>query len=205
MSLKTLVSIALVIMHTTGFAGGFNCAKARTGTEHMICSDSELSSLDDVLNRTYQQVSARMNPAKNLVNDQRKWIIEERNMCRDLKCLNKAYRARIAYLENYVSSKSNVCLFSESSLEGYWQGNGAGDFEEMKFEVSEGKYTFLSWRHHRPEIIGSWKLQNCELYIFETDDTMNMPFAYHVSNIINNVLYVQQLGNNEKAAYKRMK
>lgn len=76
-------------------AASFDCAKANSKVERMICNDIELSKLDDELNRTYQQRIELSNDKQNETKEQRRWLKEIRNVCTEVDCLKSAYSARI--------------------------------------------------------------------------------------------------------------
>jgi len=78
----------------------FDCAKASTRVEKMICSDDESAALDGQLAETYRRALA--DPAENsdeIKIDQRAWLSGKRNKCGDVSCLRRRYRERIAALE----------------------------------------------------------------------------------------------------------
>lgn len=82
---------------------GFDCAKASTPVERMICADPALSAQDGRLVEIYRQLADRLaadpDALKSLGSDQRAWLRERRNRCTDGVCLAAAYQARIDDLE----------------------------------------------------------------------------------------------------------
>lgn len=82
-------------------AASFDCKKASTATEKMICADSNLSSLDDDLQKGYRAASSALKPSERegLLVEQRNWIKYVRNICTDGSCLGKVYDARISLLK----------------------------------------------------------------------------------------------------------
>ena len=92
-----LALLALLVPCAAG-AASFDCAKAATRTEKAICTDAELSALDEHLGRFY--FAARDRLAENascVASDQRDWI-RRRNACADGACLKKTYLERLAEL-----------------------------------------------------------------------------------------------------------
>lgn len=81
-------------------ATSFDCKKATTASEKLICADSNLSSLDDELQRGYQAAQEAVKPSikQELVKEQRNWIKYVRDICSDSACLARVYRARIDLL-----------------------------------------------------------------------------------------------------------
>ncbi|WP_155639578.1 lysozyme inhibitor LprI family protein [Burkholderia multivorans] len=100
--MKTVTIAALLLaVSTAAFADGpaFNCAKASSKVEKMICGDSALAGADSVNADLYKEVlQASDNP--NLVKqEQRQWL-KVRNACQSLDCLAKAYNDRYNALEH---------------------------------------------------------------------------------------------------------
>ena len=78
----------------------FDCGKARTATEKMVCADAELRELDEYLGRYYS--AARIELAAGgscLQADQVQWLKSTRDACRDGACLKAAYLNRLAELD----------------------------------------------------------------------------------------------------------
>jgi uncharacterized protein len=96
-------SIAFSVCVASGMpdanAASFDCAKASTFVEKSICSDPELSGLDEALNQAY--LAAREAPARReeVRNEQLRWI-GVRNACASPACIRKAYLDRIESLEH---------------------------------------------------------------------------------------------------------
>jgi uncharacterized protein len=81
-------------------AASFDCAKAATSVEKLICGSSELSTLDEHLGRYYSAARPALGPAAScLVQNQRDWLRRSRNVCKDAGCLRQAYLGRLAELD----------------------------------------------------------------------------------------------------------
>ena len=79
-------------------AASFDCAKASSEVEKLICSDAELSKLDESLSKAYLQALKRTDIKKQTIESQRQWLKNERNACRNAECVKKAYEIRIKEL-----------------------------------------------------------------------------------------------------------
>ncbi len=81
-------------------AASFDCSKAATVAEKLICGSQSLSVLDDDLHRSYQTVLDRLDGSdkESLTKEQRNWIKYVRNICSESTCLERVYKARIALL-----------------------------------------------------------------------------------------------------------
>jgi uncharacterized protein len=78
-------------------AAAFDCTKASTFVEKAICSDQQLSAMDDQLGRLYKGAVAGASNKAMLKTDQEAWL-SARNQCRDADCLKKPYADRINVL-----------------------------------------------------------------------------------------------------------
>jgi len=85
-------------MLNVAHAASFDCTKARSDAEKMICSDGELSNLDESLNAQYQQALQGSDKRDDLIKSQRAWIKYARNVCTTRECLQNAYKSRIKQL-----------------------------------------------------------------------------------------------------------
>ncbi len=78
----------------------FDCAKAQTRVEKLICSDTGLRELDEHLGRYYEAGRAAVERAAScLQSDQAQWLKTIRNQCADASCLKAAYLDRLASLD----------------------------------------------------------------------------------------------------------
>jgi uncharacterized protein len=85
----------------------FDCAKASTNIEKMICSDPNLSKLDYNLNALYKEKRSILNglEADALISTQKRWI-SNRNSCSDVICLKTSYESRLSQIDSDFSSES---------------------------------------------------------------------------------------------------
>ena len=81
---------------TAVHAASFDCAKASSPTEKMICQNPKISKLDDRLSEVYKEIRKA---DASVVDEQRAWLKEAR-ACKEEKCLENAYGARVEDLEN---------------------------------------------------------------------------------------------------------
>ena len=78
----------------------FDCAKAQTRVEKLICSDAGLRELDEHLGRYYEAGRAAVEGAAAcLQSDQAQWLKTVRNQCADASCLKAAYLDRLGSLD----------------------------------------------------------------------------------------------------------
>ncbi len=95
---KLILTVLLLPLSITTQAAGFDCGKARTAVEKLICQDGALSALDSKMSQTYQWALRDKTRAALVKAQQRKWLHDVRDRCRDIACLGAAYRQRIPML-----------------------------------------------------------------------------------------------------------
>jgi uncharacterized protein YecT (DUF1311 family) len=76
-------------------AASFDCEKASSEVEKTICSDDELSKLDETLNKVYLQALKRTDIKEQTIESQKQWLKKVRDACQDADCLKEAYENRI--------------------------------------------------------------------------------------------------------------
>jgi uncharacterized protein len=100
--MKTIALAALTLtLSTVAFADGpaFNCAKASSKVEKMICADPTLSSADSVNADIYKEALQTSDNANQVKQEQRQWL-KARNTCQTTDCIGKAYDARYNQLQH---------------------------------------------------------------------------------------------------------
>lgn len=87
---------------TEGYAApAFDCNKARTPNEFMICDDSYLGDLDRKLTNLYVDLLSRVNRSAGDVirEDQKFWLRQRQSCISDFRCTESAYKRRIAQIQ----------------------------------------------------------------------------------------------------------
>ncbi|MGV1015236.1 MAG: lysozyme inhibitor LprI family protein [Methyloceanibacter sp.] len=94
------IAILLLCMVLTapGHAASFDCNKASTFAEEVVCSDSRLTVMDEELARLYKAAVAS-SPDEAAVNAAQKAWLAVRDRCKDSNCIMQAYSERIAALK----------------------------------------------------------------------------------------------------------
>lgn len=92
----------------TAQAASFNCVKAVSTIEKSICSDEELSKLDETLNKSYQHAIDQNVDKQKVIKEQRQWLKDVRNACHEIDCLRIAYKTRINDLSQYINEASPI-------------------------------------------------------------------------------------------------
>lgn len=86
-------------------AASFDCDKAATKVEKMICGDAELSTLDEELADIYKNVMKDGTKKETTKSAQKVWL-KDRNRCEEIPCLKSAYQGRMAALKQPEHSAS---------------------------------------------------------------------------------------------------
>jgi len=170
---KSIAALIIFCLSALGYAAGFDCSKAGTKTEVMICSDNLLSELDSKLSKVYTELR-RLIPDIRI--EQNEWLTNVRNKCPTVHCLQEAYEKRIDQLKNRSS-----CVGYTENIVGHWIGLKNSFFEEFLIKKIDISNSFGSWRHHRPEIFGNWEIQGCSLNISGADG--NVKIEYTIKDI----------------------
>jgi uncharacterized protein YecT (DUF1311 family) len=82
-------------------AASFDCSKARTPAEKLVCADAQLSKQDEALAAAYKAAQAKADRSA-LAAWQRIWLAGTRDQCLDAACMRKAYAEQIAELEEHA-------------------------------------------------------------------------------------------------------
>lgn len=99
--IRAAVAASLVLTASTlASAQSFDCKKAQTPVEKMVCASPELSTLDEYLGRYYAAGRQVVEGAAScLQTDQSQWLRSTRNACQNDTCLKSAYLNRLAELD----------------------------------------------------------------------------------------------------------
>ena len=89
-------------------AASFDCKRAGTQVEKIICAEADISKLDEDLSGLYKQALI-VSPA--IKNEQLLWI-KERNSCKNDQCVRDQYTSRVgdlrAFLKQNTKSENNM-------------------------------------------------------------------------------------------------
>jgi uncharacterized protein YecT (DUF1311 family) len=97
----TTTLLGCLMQASSAQAASFDCAKAQSKVEHLICDNPEISKLDDELSATYKVVLQDEKLAGANRQTQKLWM-KERNGCSDATCVKAAYEARLIILKSSV-------------------------------------------------------------------------------------------------------
>ncbi|KFX63364.1 lysozyme inhibitor LprI family protein [Paraburkholderia fungorum] len=81
-----------------GIHASFDCSKASSRIEKLICSSPQAADADARLASAYSAARAKSKDPNALKADERNWLVNERNACSDAACLQSVTEARIQKL-----------------------------------------------------------------------------------------------------------
>lgn len=123
---RSLLAIAVLsAAAATAHAASFDCTKALSRNEQLICSNPLLSELDDQMGTSYEIALSQSPDPDALKREQRKWLVK-RNGCAEVECLRVAYSTRLAELSHTPTAPT------DSEEEGHW----------VQYHCSTAKGTF---------------------------------------------------------------
>lgn len=141
------------VASTPSWAASFDCAKATTKVEKMICQDAALSKLDEEMTQMYKRalasVTAPDNPLSKpgdrgwLKQEQIGWLKYTRNACITAECLKQAYGSQIIKLA--LAAQPAPKAYNYPNVWGTeLPTDGTGRAEEAKiFEDHKGRIQIL--------------------------------------------------------------
>lgn len=122
-------------------AANFDCAKATTKVEKLICDNAEISTLDDDLGKMYQNALNKSNAEQkqHLGANQRHWLKNIRNACQEAGCVKLAYQSRIRELmTDFPLAASAPSTDATKEMPGSWLRLYSGRVENIA--VNAGRY-----------------------------------------------------------------
>jgi len=158
----------LLIFGSLANAASFDCTKASTKIELIVCGNTELSSLDEKLGKLYSEIKSKNSEIQS---EQKEWLVNTRGKCDTVVCLSGVYRNRISQLEDYKQ-----CFGFINKIVGHWVAVRNGFFEEFLLSNDGNAKKFGSWRNRHPEIFGNWTLNGCSLNIVGADASVDFDF-----------------------------
>lgn len=145
-----LASFVLIALAPDTQAAGFDCTKAATAQEKMICSSQELSALDSALTDIYQKRLAETSDPRSLKAEQRNWIRNIRDRCADISCLRSSYGERLQQLRRLMTNKrvKEICQTIVMRLN---NGLIVNDIKEFRLASETERKT---WQQANPDMSG---------------------------------------------------
>ena len=96
-TLRFLPWMVFCVLCTSATAASFECGRASSHIEKLICLDYRLSDLDSELAAVYADMRAQPSAKSEMQTEQRKWLAV-RNRCASFSCVRDAYIDRLSAL-----------------------------------------------------------------------------------------------------------
>lgn len=111
------LAIALFIFDSPPLAAqSFDCSKAVSKNETLICGDADLGRLDlEMATAIKQALAAKPAERQPLLSDQRRWVAERDRQCaaagktQGIACLTKAYSDRLKFINAGIAVDTSLC------------------------------------------------------------------------------------------------
>jgi uncharacterized protein len=109
MILVFILTAASLTLSTQTLAASFDCTKARSATEVLICSDQRLSAADERLAAAYKAALARTSYNSTVRDAQRGWLKSyEVKTCKEVSCLYESFVAREQLLKRITNDEKSA-------------------------------------------------------------------------------------------------
>ena len=96
---RALLALLVALMVPASALSALDCSRAKTNAEKMLCSNSRLAEADERLAFAFRSAIHRGADPKDLMEAQRVWIRDARDVCNDVECMLKAYEERISDID----------------------------------------------------------------------------------------------------------
>lgn len=164
-----IVLFGWLVLALPAQGASFDCAKAQSKVEKMICADAELSRLDEEIAKVYGEV-LKKSPDEVLLKKQQRGWLKARNRCKNISCLSDHYRGRLAVLneanifkdeESYtllMSKDDELCnhmleLFNQDIKQYGWRGDEHHEeheeFKRVPWEPARFLFDYYGYAQYR--------------------------------------------------------
>ncbi len=136
--MKKLLLVSLLFTPILGYSASFDCQKATTWVEKLVCRNKQLSNLDDKMVAIYKEklASTHKENANYIRKEQRRWLKYRRNTCKTVACLKREYRENIKRLQ-YKSLQTSEAVTKNNPKP---TADKFGNFQdEFEISVYQGK------------------------------------------------------------------
>ena len=121
-------------------AASFDCDRARTRVERLVCGRAHLSELDERLDAAFTEAKKGLPSAEanGVIQEQIQWLRRNRNRCSDEACLEKAYTARLNELDPFADNNLTCQEMQRWATRVFGAGIDLGSGSGSPIEVDYG-------------------------------------------------------------------
>ncbi|MDO8466251.1 MAG: lysozyme inhibitor LprI family protein [Gallionella sp.] len=123
------ITLSYLILLPSSQAASFDCAKAQTNVEKLICADAGLSKLDEELNTAYKTFLNISGEHQDVIKNAQRFWLKIRDACSDAECLRQSYEKRLSMFKSDISAKAEIKSDSEICEEVEAGRNGGANLE----------------------------------------------------------------------------
>jgi uncharacterized protein len=95
-----ILCIAAALAAPLPALAAIDCSRARTNSEKLLCSNSRLAAADQRMAFAFREAINRGIKPEVLMESQRNWIRDARDVCNDVECMLRAYEDRTSELQD---------------------------------------------------------------------------------------------------------
>jgi uncharacterized protein len=142
--MNKLIFTLLLVSFQSALGASFNCGKARSQMEKLICSDEKLSKADEELNFAYKHV-VNVSTIKPIIAQwQREWLkSNEVKSCEDARCLMDAFTSRIETLKSVAQPSDNSAMWNGKYVR-FFNGKKDPDSSSLLLVGLSGNRVYIS-------------------------------------------------------------
>ena len=100
MNAPAVLAIVAALAVPAPVLAAMDCSRAKSNSEKLLCSNPRLAEADERMARAFRGAIHRGADPKTLMETQRVWIDDARDVCNDVECMLRAYEERISDLDN---------------------------------------------------------------------------------------------------------
>ena len=158
-----------IVLNLSVFGTSFDCSKAQSEVEKMICANPELSALDENLSKAFIKVLKATDDKDQLKKEQFAWI-RKRDKCKSNECLQQHYNNQIQILsQSSIINIDNLLEAQKIASENYAKSKNIYPSIDMLKRAGIEKIFKKQPLNLSPEQYASL-LSDYALYLSQTDD-----------------------------------
>lgn len=156
-----LVLLVMIFFPHAVPAASFDCIKASSRIDKMICAHDELSAADEKLARVYRTAYRKTRDRKALNAAQRSWV-RKRNAAADPRELKSLYETRIDELERGVTVANRPGWRGDGGGAGktFFSGNGELEINELGYGKAAFHLLVVNHQGHIGDLQGIMTVDN---------------------------------------------
>lgn len=143
--LLNVIILSIVCLFPSAQSASFNCNKAFSEAERLICGDAKLSERDEDLAHLYKKILHDSANQNQLRAQQRRWLKDVHARCHSTACLISEYDKRIEQLFRLVPSTLPLSGTFECTLSSLVDNEIEFKSRELLFKVRDGRIIDFDW------------------------------------------------------------